>query len=54
MELPNNDGYTIVRGYLPGIAVEQFRLWAMNPKNAHRGNGSDGIYYNEHDGKRTT
>ena len=46
-------GYIIARDYLPRIAIEQFRLWAMNPDNAHRGNGSDGIYYNEHDGKRT-
>lgn len=49
----NSAGYIIARDYLPRIAIEQFRLWAMNPDNAHRGNGSDGIYYNEHDGKRT-
>lgn len=46
------DGYMICRGYLPGIAVNQFKRWAMNPERAHRGNAVDGNYYDEHDGKR--
>lgn len=46
------DGYIILRDELPTIVTTQFKMWAMNPANAHRGNAMDGKYYDEHDGER--
>lgn len=34
------------------MTIEQFRLFARNPHNIHRGNGVDGNYYSVHDGER--
>lgn len=47
-----NDGTTVIRGVLDNITLSQFKMWATNPARAHRGNGIDGDYYSEHDGKR--
>ncbi len=49
---PNYDksaGYITVRDFLPSIAIQQFKLWAMNPENIHRGNACDGKYYDTHE-----
>tara|TARA_R110001606_G_scaffold47376_1_gene120568 strand:+ start:6088 stop:6792 length:705 start_codon:yes stop_codon:yes gene_type:complete len=48
----NSAGNTVIRDFLSPTTIHQFKLWAMNNKNAHRGNGVDGEYYNEHDGFR--
>ena len=45
MNYDNNQGYIVVRDYLPSFAIQQFKLWAMNPENIHRGNACDGKYY---------
>lgn len=47
-----NEGNIVLRNHVPAMVVSQFKLWAMNPNNAHRGNAVDGKYYSEHDGKR--
>jgi hypothetical protein len=47
-----NTGNTVIRDFLSSTTIQQFKLWAMNNKNAHRGNGVDGNYYSEHDGSR--
>ena len=45
-------GYLIARNFIPPIAIAQFKMWAMNPDNIHRGNAMDGKYYAHHDGER--
>jgi hypothetical protein len=48
----SGDGYLTLSNILPQMTIEQFRLFARNPHNIHRGNGVDGNYYAEHDGDR--
>ena len=47
-----HDGTIVLRSVLDKITIAQFKLWATNPERYHRGNGVDGKYYGEHDGKR--
>ena len=49
MNYNNNQGYIVVRDYLPSFAVQQFKLWALNPERIHRGNACDGKYYDSHE-----
>jgi hypothetical protein len=45
----NNDlGYISLKEVIPIIAIQQFKLWAMNPDNIHRGNAVNGSYYAKH------
>ena len=44
----NNQGYVSVKGLLSPFAVRQFKLWAINPANIHRGNAVNGQYYAKH------
>jgi hypothetical protein len=45
----NNDmGYISLREVIPPIVIRQFKLWAMNPDNIHRGNAVNGTYYGKH------
>lgn len=46
------DGYLVLRDVLSPQLLSQFKLWAMDNANAHRGNAVDGNYYSEHDGER--
>ena len=46
------DGYLTIPNVISGMTIEQFRLFARNPHNIHRGNAVDGKYYAEHDGDR--
>lgn len=46
------DGYLVLRDVLSPQLLQQFKLWAMDNTNAHRGNAVDGTYYATHDGKR--
>jgi ectoine hydroxylase-related dioxygenase (phytanoyl-CoA dioxygenase family) len=45
-------GNIVIRDFLPDMLIKQFKFWAMNNKNIHRGTGIDGIYYSMHDNKR--
>ena len=44
----NNLDYTSIKELLSPFAVRQFKLWAMNPDNIHRGNAVNGVYYARH------
>ena len=44
----NNLDYTSIKELLSPFAVRQFKLWAMNPDNIHRGNAVNGQYYAKH------
>ena len=44
----NNLDYTSIKELLSPFAVRQFKLWAMNPDNIHRGNAVNGVYYAKH------
>ena len=37
-----------IKELLSPFAVRQFKLWAMNPDNIHRGNAVNGEYYGKH------
>lgn len=43
-----NQGYVSVKEVLSPFAVKQFKMWAMNPDNIHRGNAVNGLYYARH------
>ena len=43
-----NSDYTSIKELLSPFAVRQFKLWAMNPENIHRGNAVNGEYYGKH------
>jgi len=43
-----NQDYTSIKELLSPFAVRQFKLWAMNPDNIHRGNAVNGEYYGKH------
>jgi ectoine hydroxylase-related dioxygenase (phytanoyl-CoA dioxygenase family) len=45
-------GNMVIRDFLPDMVIQQFKFWAMNNKNIHRGTGIDSIYYSSHDDKR--
>ena len=46
----NNDlGYISLKEVIPAIVVRQFKLWAMNPDNIHRGNDLEGVYHPKHE-----
>lgn len=47
-----HDGTIVLRNVINKVVISQFKLWATNPERYHRGNGVDGKYYSEHDGKR--
>ena len=44
----NNQGYVSVKELISPFAVRQFKLWAINPANIHRGNAVNGQYYAKH------
>ena len=44
----NNQGYVSIKELISPFAVRQFKLWAMNPANIHRGNAVNGVYYAKH------
>ena len=48
MNLDDNTGYISIKEVIPPFVVQQFKLWAMNPANIHRGNAVDGVYYAKH------
>ena len=48
MILDDNQGYLSVKELLSPFTVRQFKLWAMNPDNIHRGNAVNGEYYAKH------
>ena len=48
MILEDNQGYLSVKELLSPFTVRQFKLWAMNPDNIHRGNAVNGEYYANH------
>jgi hypothetical protein len=48
----SGDGYMTIKNVISDMTIEQFRLFARNPHNIHRGNGVDGNYYSKHDGER--
>jgi len=48
----SSDGYLTLKNVLPQMTIQQFKLFARNPHNIHRGNGVDGNYYAEHNGDR--
>ncbi len=45
-------GNIVIRNFLTDMVIKQFKLWAMNNKNIHRGTGIDGNYYSSHDNMR--
>ena len=48
MNLDDNTGYISIKEVIPPFVVQQFKLWAMNPANIHRGNAVNGVYYAKH------
>jgi hypothetical protein len=44
----NNSDYISIKELISPFTVKQFKLWAMNPDNIHRGNAVDGVYYAKH------
>ena len=44
----NNSDYISIKELISPFTVRQFKLWAMNPDNIHRGNAVDGVYYAKH------
>ena len=44
----NNQGYVSIKELISPFAVRQFKLWAINPANIHRGNAVNGVYYAKH------
>jgi len=44
----NNQGYVSIKELISPFAVRQFKLWAINPANIHRGNAVNGLYYAKH------
>ena len=48
MNLDDNTGYVSIKELIPPFVVQQFKLWAMNPANIHRGNAVNGVYYAKH------
>ena len=48
MNLDDNTGYVSIKELIPSFVVQQFKLWAMNPANIHRGNAVNGVYYAKH------
>lgn len=48
MNLDDNTGYISIKEVIPPFVVQQFKLWAMNPANIHRGNAVDGVYHAKH------
>ena len=43
-----NQGYISIKELISPFAVRQFKLWAINPANIHRGNAVNGVYYAKH------
>jgi hypothetical protein len=43
-----NQGYLSVKELISPFTVKQFKMWAMNPENIHRGNAVNGEYYGKH------
>ena len=48
MNLDDNTGYVSIKELISPFVVKQFKLWAMNPANIHRGNAVNGVYYAKH------
>lgn len=48
MLIDENQGYLSIKELISPFAVRQFKLWAMNPENIHRGNAVNGEYYGKH------
>ena len=48
MNLDDNTGYVSIKELISPFVVRQFKLWAMNPANIHRGNAVNGVYYAKH------
>ena len=44
----DNQGYISIKEIISPFAVRQFKLWAINPANIHRGNAVNGVYYAKH------
>tara|TARA_B100000809_G_scaffold141374_1_gene138956 strand:- start:454 stop:1161 length:708 start_codon:yes stop_codon:yes gene_type:complete len=44
----NNQGYVSIKELISPFTVRQFKLWAINPANIHRGNAVNGVYYAKH------
>jgi len=44
----DNQGYISVKELVSPFTVRQFKLWAINPANIHRGNAVNGEYYGKH------
>ena len=44
----DNQGYVSIKEIISLFAVRQFKLWAINPANIHRGNAVNGVYYARH------
>ena len=44
----NEQGYLSVKELISPFTVKQFKMWAMNPDNIHRGNAVNGQYYGKH------
>ena len=43
-----NQDYISIKELISPFTVRQFKLWAINPANIHRGNAVDGEYYAKH------
>jgi len=48
MTMNNDMGYITLKEVIPPVVIRQFKLWAMNPANIHRGNAVNGTYYSKH------
>jgi ectoine hydroxylase-related dioxygenase (phytanoyl-CoA dioxygenase family) len=44
----DNLGYITVKEAISPFTVKQFKMWAINPANIHRGNAVNGEYYGKH------
>ena len=47
-----SESFAVIGNVLKPYEIKFFKAWALNPKNAHRGNAKDGKYYDTHDGNR--
>ena len=48
MLINDNQGFISIKEIISPFTVRQFKLWAMNPDNIHRGNAVNGEYYGKH------
>jgi len=48
MAMSKDIGYITLKEVIPPVVIRQFKLWAMNPANIHRGNAVNGTYYSKH------